>query len=85
MTEHKVFTRKNYFEELGFEYIGPFNGNDIKEVITALEKAKKSTKPIVVHLKTIKGLGYKPAEEDFDGVYHGIDAKNSTMQSLESY
>ncbi len=49
------------FEELGFAYIGPVNGHNIKEVEEALEKAKEMNMPVVVHVRTIKGLGYPPA------------------------
>ena len=52
----------NYFEMLGLHYIGPVDGNDYKEVVSALKRAKSANKCVVVHLKTVKGKGYEPAE-----------------------
>ena len=52
------------FEELGITYLGPFNGNDISEVVNALKRAKNYDGPIVLHMITEKGKGYKPAEQD---------------------
>ena len=52
----------NYFEELGFYYIGTVDGNDYKAVEHALREAKRLEKSVVVHLKTQKGRGYNPAE-----------------------
>lgn len=57
------FMRPNYFEELGLYYIGPIDGNDYKKVEDALESAKRIEKCVVVHLKTLKGKGYVPAEK----------------------
>ena len=64
------------FETLGYEYIGPVDGHYIRHVEKALKRAKKSAKPVVVHLKTIKGHGYQYAEEDMDGEWHGVSSFN---------
>ncbi len=63
--------RPNYFEELGLYYIGPIDGNDYEKVTRALTLAKETGRTCVVHLKTVKGLGYSPAESSPDG-YHSI-------------
>lgn len=61
----------NIFEDLGFRYYGPVDGNDLNSVIKILTKAKNADKSCVVHLITKKGKGYEKAEEDKIGVYHG--------------
>lgn len=60
------------FDSLGFSIIGPVDGHSIKAVEKALIRAKKTDKSVVVFLKTIKGKGYKPAEEDVKGEWHGV-------------
>lgn len=63
----------NIFENLGFSYIGPIDGNNLRKVDEALDRAKWNRHgPIVVHLLTKKGLGYTPAELDDDGSFHGV-------------
>ncbi len=59
------------FEEMGFEYIGPVNGHNLQELIFALESAKSLARPVVIHVDTIKGKGYAPAESK-PGEYHGV-------------
>ena len=61
----------NYFESLGYHYLGPINGNDIGEVIKGLEAAKSLNRPIVLHAITTKGIGYLPAEQNPTS-YHGV-------------
>lgn len=67
-----VYKNNSMFNELGFKYIGPIDGHNIKELVKYLEFAKKHPKTVVLHVKTIKGKGYKPAEEDKIGFYHGL-------------
>ena len=62
----------NYFEELNLDYFGPYNGNNIKECIKVLERAKDGKNPCVIHLYTKKGKGYLPAENDEEGKFHGV-------------
>ena len=64
------------FDNLGFDYIGPVDGHYIRHIDKALKKAKKCQKSVVLHLKTIKGKGYKYAEEDVDGDWHGVSHFN---------
>lgn len=54
----------NLFKALGYDYIYVNDGNDIATLIKAFESVKDSTKPVVVHLNTTKGKGYKLAEEN---------------------
>lgn len=59
------------FEEMGFRYFGPVNGNDINELIDILQSVKDVKGPVMLHIVTKKGKGYKPAEEK-PTEYHGV-------------
>ena len=59
------------FEELGFTYLGPINGHNIEDVIGSLKQAKKADGPVLVHVMTKKGKGYRNAEKN-PGKFHGI-------------
>lgn len=61
----------NIFIELGFDYLGPLDGHDFHDLLRGLNKAKNISRPIVVHVLTTKGKGYKYAEEDINGKWHG--------------
>lgn len=61
------------FEELGFKYIGPIDGHNIKELCQTLELAKGISGPVLIHAVTKKGKGYSKAEEN-PGIFHGIGA-----------
>ncbi len=63
--------RTTLFEDLGFEFVGPVDGHNLKELENALKKAKDINRPVVVQVNTIKGKGYAPAEDN-PGEYHGI-------------
>ncbi len=68
--------KPNYFEELGLYYIGPIDGNDYEKVTRALSLAKETGMSCVVHLKTVKGMGYSPAESSPDD-YHSVYRSHS--------
>jgi 1-deoxy-D-xylulose-5-phosphate synthase len=59
------------FEELGFNYVGPVDGHDIRELIGTLEGLKNSSSPTLLHVITKKGKGYRFSEEN-PSAYHGI-------------
>ena len=60
------------FEEMGFFYIGPVDGHDLKTLVPILENIRDAGKgPILLHVKTQKGKGYAPAEASVDK-YHGV-------------
>lgn len=63
----------NFFDDLGFDYLGPIDGHNLKELINILEIAKTEASPVFIHLKTIKGKGYSPAENN-PSKFHGIGA-----------
>lgn len=60
-----------FFEKMGFSYLGPVDGHDLKALTNALTTAKRMDGPILVHVDTTKGKGYCYAEEN-PGAYHGI-------------
>ena len=59
------------FEELGFKYIGPIDGHNYVELCEVLNRCKKISGPILLHVMTTKGKGYLPAEK-FPDKFHGI-------------
>ena len=59
------------FEELGFTYLGPVDGHNLKSLIEVLQRAKIQDGPVLVHVLTKKGQGYQPAEENPDK-FHGV-------------
>ncbi len=59
----RITNSETFFENLGLEYIGPVDGNDYRRMLHVLEEAKSKPGPVVVHMKTKKGMGYPPAEE----------------------
>jgi 1-deoxy-D-xylulose-5-phosphate synthase len=73
------------WEELGFAYMGPIDGHNIKELEKALARARDyRTEPTLIHVITTKGKGYLPAESD--AVYfHGVSAKGTPAKAIPSY
>ncbi len=67
----KFFSPGLLFEELGFKYFGPLNGHKIQDLVKVFENVKNLKGPIVVHVVTKKGKGYKPAEDN-PSLFHGI-------------
>ncbi len=84
----KLFFSPNYFEELGLNYIGPIDGNDYFKVEGALREAKELNRCVVVHLKTVKGKGYEPAEkfpDEFHSVYSAPEKKATFHSAFSEY
>ena len=71
----------NYFENLGLHYLGPVDGHDRAAIERLLNEAKQSGHGAVIHVKTVKGRGYRPAETD-PGRYHGMSPLNADSQKL---
>lgn len=69
------------FEELGFTYLGPVDGHNIEQLETFLKRAKRTEGPVLVHVLTVKGKGYKPAEEAPE-TYHGVGPFDITTGNL---
>lgn len=71
------------FKEFNLDYIGPIDGHNIPSLVAAFTMAKEVDGPIVVHVTTTKGKGYKYAQEDKMGAWHGVAPFNiETGQSL---
>lgn len=68
-----LFVKGILFEELGFTYLGPVDGHDLHDLKEVLQQAKVLNEPVVIHVKTVKGKGYEPAERNA-ARYHGIGA-----------
>jgi 1-deoxy-D-xylulose-5-phosphate synthase len=60
-----------FFEEMGFTYLGPVDGHNYEALFENLQYAKKTSGPVLLHVITKKGKGYKPAESDTIGTWHG--------------
>lgn len=72
----KAMLKTTVFDHLGFSMVGPIDGHDIKLMEKAFIQARKNDKPTLVILKTIKGKGYKYAEDDHEGKWHGVPPFN---------
>ena len=70
----------NYFEKMGLYYLGPVDGNDMEAMEGILRLAKEQNDSVVIHVKTQKGKGYAPAEENPDR-YHGLSPKGNRASS----
>tara|TARA_A100000164_G_scaffold45233_1_gene34246 strand:+ start:2095 stop:4014 length:1920 start_codon:yes stop_codon:yes gene_type:complete len=72
-----IVTGGTLFSELGFYYIGPVDGHDVDNLVQIFENVKNSNHqgPILIHVRTEKGKGYKPAEKSGDK-YHGVSKFN---------
>ncbi len=81
----RVILPNAFWEELGFTYLGPLDGHNIKEIEAALIRARDSdAKPTLIHVLTQKGKGYPEAETDVVK-YHGISPNGSTKSQAPSY
>ncbi|QEM87814.1 1-deoxy-D-xylulose-5-phosphate synthase [Glaesserella parasuis] len=69
------------FETLGFNYIGPIDGHDIEELVSTLKNMRNMSGPQFLHIKTKKGKGYTPAEQDPIG-FHGVPKFDHTSGKL---
>ena len=66
-----VLVPGSLFEEMGFHYIGPIDGHNIGLLEEVLASAKEMEGPVLIHIHTVKGKGYKPAEQAPDK-FHGV-------------
>ncbi len=81
-----IVTGGTLFSELGFYYIGPLDGHDVENLVQIFDNVKNSNHqgPVLIHLRTQKGKGYKPAEDSGDK-YHGVSKFNiSTGEQTKS-
>ncbi len=81
-----IVTGGTLFSELGFYYVGPIDGHDVENLVQIFENVKNSNHkgPVLIHVRTQKGKGYRPAEESGDK-YHGVSKFNvSTGEQSKS-
>ena len=81
-----MVTGGTLFSELGFYYVGPIDGHDVESLVRIFDNVKNSNHqgPVLIHVRTEKGKGYKPAEDSGDK-YHGVSKFNvSTGEQTKS-
>lgn len=82
-----MFLPDNTFSEMGFYYLGPVDGHDIKQLESAIIMAKEMKQPVLLHITTKKGKGYPLAEAD-PAAYHGVssfDPKIGVKKGADCY
>lgn len=72
----------NYFRALGLDYLYVADGNDLPSLIKAFESVKDSPRPVVVHLNTLKGKGYLPAEQNKERFHYTGPFDRATGEAL---
>ncbi len=68
----QLFVPGMFFEDMGLTYIGPIDGHNILLLVETLNRAKQLDEPIIIHVVTKKGKGYKPAEQN-PAKFHGVN------------
>ncbi|MCR4821429.1 MAG: 1-deoxy-D-xylulose-5-phosphate synthase [Treponema sp.] len=79
-----MFLSNNFFADLGFEYVGPLDGHNIKELEENLRRVRRLPKPVIVHVHTKKGKGYSPAEND-PASFHGVGPFQISDGKMEKF
>ena len=79
-----MFLSTNFFADLGFEYVGPLDGHNIKELEENLRRVRRLPKPVIVHVLTKKGKGYSPAEND-PASFHGVGPFQISDGKMEKF
>lgn len=83
-------TPGSLFEALGFDYLGPLDGHDLQQLVEVFNNINELDGPLLLHVMTTKGKGYKPAEET-PAKYHGVGAfdvatgKGADKPAVKSY
>lgn len=78
-----VLYHSTMFEDMGFVYLGPIDGHNIAELEEALRAAKKLHCPVFVHVNTVKGKGFAPAENN-PGAFHAVPAGGYKKENPEN-
>jgi 1-deoxy-D-xylulose-5-phosphate synthase len=73
-----------FWEELGFTYLGPVDGHDIGRLQEVLKRARQLKQPVLLHIHTVKGKGYDPAEADNERL-HSVSAPSSIKSAAPNY
>ena len=89
LRETKGQTKDNIFKSMGYDYYYVEDGNNVESLIKTFTKVKDSNKPVVVHIHTLKGKGYEPAEQDKE-TYHWqlpgfIEIAGKVQPKVETY
>ncbi len=74
----------NLFVDLGFEYVGPLNGHNIQQLEQMFRRVRKMNRPVIIHVITKKGKGYRPAEHD-PSTFHGVGPFNISDGVVEKF
>lgn len=81
--------KDNIFKSMGYDYYYLEEGNDVEKLIALFEKVKDTNKPTVVHIHTLKGKGYEPAETDKESYHwqlpHFMDENAGNQPQVETY
>ena len=77
-----IFYRNNLFTDIGFEYVGPLNGHNEKELEKVFRNVKNIEAPVLIHVETKKGKGY-PLAENNPSAFHGIGPFNIADGKIE--
>lgn len=75
----RTFTGPNLFDNFNCVYLGPISGHSFKKMDVFLNRAKSATDNVLLHVKTIKGKGYKKAEEDESGYWHSTSPFDTAL------
>lgn len=89
LRETKGQTKDNIFKSMGYDYYYIEDGNNVESLIKTFSKVKDTNKPVVVHIHTLKGKGYEPAEQDKE-TYHWqlpgfIERAGKVQPKVETY
>ena len=79
-----LIMQRTLFEDLGFKYFGPIDGHDLRELIRIFSKAKFIKGPLLIHVHTQKGKGYKPAEDN-PKAFHCVSSFEIKTGKIHSY
>lgn len=69
----RLIYHSTMFEEMGFQYVGPVDGHDVKDLAELFSHLQHQTAPLFIHVVTTKGKGYQPAEKN-PGEFHGVSS-----------
>lgn len=78
----KNLMQTTLFDDMGFVYLGPVDGHDLEALDEVLTVAKSYRRPVLVHIKTVKGKGYSPAENN-PGEYHGVPREHPDIARID--
>lgn len=85
LRQTKGAAENNMFKAIGLDYVYEENGNDIPSLVTLFKKVKDIDHPIVVHINTQKGKGYKPAETDKEAWHWCVPFDRTTGKPLRAF